>query len=255
MAKQRYLNTRFWRDNYISELDPSEKLLFIYLLTNPDTNISGIYEIPLRIIALDTGIDKEMVIKIIKRFTADNKIVYKSGWVAIKNFIKHQALNPKIEKGIKTELSNAPAELVKWVKKGTKIAYDSLSDLNTNTNTNINTNVKVSSSKKSRNDPQVRCIIDIIWTVLKQDGRIPSGDKDYYHKAYSFIDDYLNKWKPATILGAFDYAIDDDFWKTKVTFGNLSSAIKQFEGKKGRSKIEKANEEYFKEQLVKWQKK
>ena len=35
MAKQRYINTKFWRDSYIEDLDPIEKLLFLYLLSNP----------------------------------------------------------------------------------------------------------------------------------------------------------------------------------------------------------------------------
>ena len=79
MAKQRYINTKMWRDNYFENLDPIEKLLFIYFLTNPDTNISGIYEIQLKIIASDTGIDKEMLLKILKRFHKDQKVYYKNG--------------------------------------------------------------------------------------------------------------------------------------------------------------------------------
>ena len=90
MAKSRQINTQFWRDGYISNLDPSEKLLFLYFLSNPDTNISGIYQIPLKIIAADTGYDKEMIIKIIDRFTRDGKIKYIDGWVIIINFVKHQ---------------------------------------------------------------------------------------------------------------------------------------------------------------------
>ena len=41
--KQRYINTKFWDDNYVIQLDPSEKLMFIYFITNPLTNICGIY--------------------------------------------------------------------------------------------------------------------------------------------------------------------------------------------------------------------
>ena len=109
MSKQRYLDTRFWDDGYIVDKDPIEKLLFIYLLTNPLTNILGIYEISLRRIAFDTGIDREMVLKILKRFEEGDKIKYEDGWVALKNFMKHQKSNPKIDKGIETliqEVSN-----------------------------------------------------------------------------------------------------------------------------------------------------
>lgn len=112
MAKSRYVNTKFWMDDYISNLDPIEKLLFLYFLTNPATDISGVYELPVKNIALDTGIDKEMVIKIMKRFQKDKKIFFEDGWVAIKNFAKHQNLNNKqIFAGVEAGLNRAPQSL------------------------------------------------------------------------------------------------------------------------------------------------
>ena len=44
MSKQRSVDTCFWDDRYITQLDPSEKLLFLYLLTNTLTNICGVYQ-------------------------------------------------------------------------------------------------------------------------------------------------------------------------------------------------------------------
>jgi hypothetical protein len=116
MAKKRYINTVFWDDAYVSNLDPSEKLLFIYLITNPCTNISGVYQISLKRVSLDTGIEKEMVSKIFERFQKDNKILYFDGWMAIKNFIKHQNINsPLIVKGIEKELTNTPLECLSFI--------------------------------------------------------------------------------------------------------------------------------------------
>ena len=156
MAKQRYINTKLWRDSYIESLDPSEKLVFIYMLTNPDTNISGIYEIPLKIICADTGYNKDMVEKIFERFQKDGKILYKNGWLAIKNFIKHQTLNPKVQKGIEIELEKAPKEMVNFIN-GIKydrlsIDNDSLSHINSNTNSNINLNINTNTNTNSDND-------------------------------------------------------------------------------------------------------
>lgn len=111
MAKNRYINIRFWIDNYISNLDPSEKLLFLYLLTNEHIDLSGIYEIPLKVAALQTGLDKEMVLKILERFTADGKIFYVDGWVFVRNFQKHQVKNPSIEQGIKRSLADVPENI------------------------------------------------------------------------------------------------------------------------------------------------
>lgn len=141
MSKQRYLNTKFWDDSYIINKNPIAKLLFIYLLTNPLTNICGIYEISLRRIIFDTGIDKEMIEKILKRFEEDGKIKYKNGWVAIKKFTKYQKNNPKINRGIEILLKEVPKELMGWInidKNRLSIDYRSLSHPNTNLNTNTN---------------------------------------------------------------------------------------------------------------------
>jgi hypothetical protein len=146
MAKQRMVNTRFWDDDYTSNLDPIEKLLFLYFLTNTSTNICGVYEIPLKKIANETGIDKEMVIKIIGRFTKDLKVFYKDGWIVVRNFIKHQnQRSPKIQKGIEVELKNVPEGVKDLLElKG----IDTLSHSNSNSNSNLNTNTKEKVSDK-----------------------------------------------------------------------------------------------------------
>jgi len=108
MAKQRVISVKFWDDTYVMQLDPIEKLLFLYFLTNPLTNICGIYEITTRRIAFDTGINSEMVEKILKRYEKDNKIIYRDGWLCITNFIKNQNLNPSVVGGIERELKLVP---------------------------------------------------------------------------------------------------------------------------------------------------
>lgn len=127
MAKRRLINTKFWSDTYISDLDPSEKLLFIYFLTNPYTNICGAYEISLRQVALDTGFDKDIIEKIVARFSNDDKIHYIHGYIVIKNFIKHQEVNPKVKIGIENEIKELPKDIQ-------DIVYHSLSYLNSNPN-------------------------------------------------------------------------------------------------------------------------
>ena len=115
-TKSRLVNCKFWDDKYTSNLDPIEKLLFLYFLTNPLTNIIGVYEIEIRRIAFDTGIDKEMVIKIIDRFTADDKIGYYDGYIVIKNFIKFQnEKSPNVKIGIENRIRELPEVLRKFI--------------------------------------------------------------------------------------------------------------------------------------------
>lgn len=110
MAKTRMINTRFWNDTFISELDPIEKLLFIYFLSNEHTNICGLYELPLKVVAVETGIESSMLLKIIPRLK--EKIIYNKGWVCVKNFISHQSLtSEKTKKGIEIALSAIPSHI------------------------------------------------------------------------------------------------------------------------------------------------
>ncbi len=126
MSRQRMIDTKFWDDDYTSNLDPIEKLLFLYFLTNTSTNISGIYEIPLKKVALETGIEKEMVVKILDRFTKDQKIFYLNGWICLKNFIKHQNQGSiKVQIGIQNEIDLIPKDIMdKFIGYGYPIVFN-----------------------------------------------------------------------------------------------------------------------------------
>lgn len=109
MAKQRAVNTKFWNDPWIrEELNPLDRYLFLYFLTNEHANISGVYELPIATIAFETGIDREELERtMIKRLRP--KVIYHKSWVVIPNFPKHQNLkSPDVLKGIEREFSSAP---------------------------------------------------------------------------------------------------------------------------------------------------
>jgi hypothetical protein len=151
VAKQRIVNTKFWDDSYIVNLNPKEKLVFLYLLTNALTNISGVYELPFERVAFDTGISREKVDSAFKKFEEERKIVRWNGWIGIVNFIKHQTLNPKVKQGILSELKLAPKELTDRLSidyQGLRIATDGLSHLNSNSNLNTNLNSNTASLGK-----------------------------------------------------------------------------------------------------------
>jgi len=120
MSKNTYFHTRFWQDNFVCDLDPSEKLIFIYALTSPYLGLTGIYEVPLKYIAVETGIDKEMVQKILNRFTNDKKILYKDGWMCVVNYPKYQSFKgEKLVTAVEKEITKIPKDiLLFFVKAG-----------------------------------------------------------------------------------------------------------------------------------------
>lgn len=116
MSKQRYISTSFWDDAWIMELDPSEKLLYLYLMTNPLTTIAGIYEITLKRISFDTGFDRDMVTRILTRFQEAGKAYRYNEYIILPTWPKHQhwQQRSKIKQGIENELRQLPTHVVEY---------------------------------------------------------------------------------------------------------------------------------------------
>lgn len=110
------VDTAFWTDPYVVTLPPDARLLFLYLLTNPLTNISGVYEITDRQIAFDTGFSLEVVVSALQRFEADGRLLRRGNWVALRNWIKHQSLSNDVRKGIARQIAAVPKELAEYVR-------------------------------------------------------------------------------------------------------------------------------------------
>jgi hypothetical protein len=111
MAKQRYVQDSFWTDPYIEKLTPDEKLVFLHLLTNPQCNIAGVYELRAKRLAYETGYDVEVVENILKRFVRDKKLIRFNDWIVMVNHLKHQNLGDDTAKGVNRIISETPKEL------------------------------------------------------------------------------------------------------------------------------------------------
>ena len=113
--KTRIIQTRFWKDTFISELNPKTKLLFIYLLSNERIELTGAYEVPLRYIAMETGLTLAEVEKGFSEI--ESKIKYKDGYVVVLNSQKYQDYSrgsSHQKNAFDREYENLPEE-VKWL--------------------------------------------------------------------------------------------------------------------------------------------
>lgn len=122
------VNTRMWNDSFISNLDPISKLLFVYFLTNEHGNICGIYELPLKIAAMETGIDETMFRRLFRRMKP--KVFYRKGWVIVVNFPKYQSLNlPKVKQGFNDAITAIPKDILEYAfENGYRVDYQSISN-------------------------------------------------------------------------------------------------------------------------------
>ncbi len=110
--KLRSVNTRFWNDPFVEDLTPSEKLLFLYLLTNPQANLLGIYEITIKRICYDTGLTKETVTNGLKRFETSRKAYFiNCNYMILPNWLKNQRLNRNMKVAVSKEFNSLPNEL------------------------------------------------------------------------------------------------------------------------------------------------
>jgi hypothetical protein len=238
MAKSRQINTQFWRDGYIANLDPSEKLLFLYFLTNPDTNISGVYQIPLKIIAADTGYDKEMIVKIIERFTKDGKIKYVDGWVIIINFIKHQnQKSPLVKIGIEKEMESIPSHIKEIIK-----GIDTVSHLILSNPIESNQTESKESSAKPKDEEAVKTT-QFLYDSIKRNSDPPTWgsnppDLDTWYKPIELLHrkDGIAYCDICTVI---KWCTQHSFWKSNILSGKslrdkynrLASQMKQISNK------------------------
>lgn len=111
MSKLRSVSTAFWSDTFIEELSPNEKLLFLYLITNDKTNMLGIYELSIKKMSFDTGIDKDIILKALKKFEILSKVKYVKNHIVLVNFMKHQNYNTNMKKSAIDIYNELPNEL------------------------------------------------------------------------------------------------------------------------------------------------
>ena len=202
MSVKRLIDSKFWSDSFVvDKLNPLDRYLFLYLLTNEKTNLSGVYELPLRTIANETGIEKEEVTRMLERLKG--KVEYQDGWICLVNFTKHQnENNGSIIKGIENRLKELPEEIRKWVKdirketSGIPVVDESYTsrqqpNLTKPNLTKDNTVSKLTSSLKKRkiqntNDEELFTLNEFIESMRKSP-----------QKHIQIIGEYADEKKPA----------------------------------------------------------
>jgi hypothetical protein len=88
------------------DLKPAHKLFFIYLFTNDCASISGIYELPKRVMSFESGLSPKEIDAAFKIFAEAQKALYQDGVVWIVNLRKyHETGSPKVQTRIENDVS------------------------------------------------------------------------------------------------------------------------------------------------------
>lgn len=99
----------FWTDPKISDdFTPEDKYFYLYLLTNPHTNISGCYEISIRQMSIETGYSKDSIEKLLDRMEHVHQVICyanDSKELLILHWSKYNwSLSPKVKKSIEDKM-------------------------------------------------------------------------------------------------------------------------------------------------------
>jgi len=76
VAVYRNISLSFWTDSKVEDtFTPEDKYMYLYLLTNPHTNICGCYEVSVKQISRQTGYNEESVERILDRMERAHKVI------------------------------------------------------------------------------------------------------------------------------------------------------------------------------------
>lgn len=103
----RNIVTEFWTDAKVEMLNCNEKLLALYLLTAPQGNLAGCYEVTFKRIELDTGIKASQVEKSMERLCELGIVSYSpdTSEVLVRNFGKYNwSKSPKTSSALEKQI-------------------------------------------------------------------------------------------------------------------------------------------------------
>ena len=76
MAVYRNIQTTFWTDAKVAdEFTPEDKYFYLYIFTNPHTNLCGCYEISRKQMSWETGYSIETIDRLIERFATVHEVI------------------------------------------------------------------------------------------------------------------------------------------------------------------------------------
>ena len=215
MAVYRNIQMTFWTDvELVDGFTPEDKYFYLYLLTNPHTNLCGCYEISMKQISDEMGYTKETIEKLIDRmerthrkivFSPETKEIliinwYKHNWTTSDKFML--SLQNTIEKikndGFKTYLT----ALAEGKQDTVSIPYRYPMDTTVTVYSNTITTVK-SINKKSLTDSYMDQVEEILNYLNEKTG------KKFTSRSKSSVKMIKDRLREGYVVDEFKAVIDN----------------------------------------------
>ena len=191
----------YWTDSkVVDDFTPEDRYFYLYLLTNPHTNLSGCYELSLKQASDETGYTKEVIRNLLDRFEAVHDIIrysYQTKEVLILNWSKfnwtkskdfQKPLIKEIEAVKEVDFKRFLEDAIEGVKTVPRPSSDGVGTTVTVTDTvSVTDTVTDTVPKKSKKRFKAPTVDEV---------RNYIEDKNYHVDAEAFVDFYESKgWK------------------------------------------------------------
>lgn len=115
MAIYRNVQLSFWTDRKVEEdFTPEDKYFYLYLFTNPHTNLCGCYELGIRQAVRETGYNEDTVLRLIDRFENVHGVISydkKTREILILNWHKYNwTKSGEFMKGLDKHINNVKSD-------------------------------------------------------------------------------------------------------------------------------------------------
>ena len=124
IMKSRIVKTSLWYSDDFTGISKNAKFLFLYLITCPFIELTGIFKFPKRHILLETTLSEKELIDAVKELEAIKKVFVFSSWVYVVGTEKHNkySLGSKTGAGFKKEMDEIPKSVLNYFFK--RYPYD-----------------------------------------------------------------------------------------------------------------------------------
>ena len=141
-----------WDDAWFCNLDPQTMLFWVFLLTGPATEASGLYQFNDNTAPAHLHLSQRVLTACREAVESAGKASFAEGWVFVTNYIEHQPKpNPSIWTHIVRQVNNAPNCLRKlWLAhNGDRVPTACRQSVRTETDTETETETDTETEKKT----------------------------------------------------------------------------------------------------------
>lgn len=111
------MHTKIWQDDWFAGLSRGAKLLFLYLITNQEIGMTGVYELPDRVMMFNVGLNQSELEQAKKELSG--KVAFYNGWVFVRNSERYNSFRgEKNELAKERECRGIPLEIKKALVEG-----------------------------------------------------------------------------------------------------------------------------------------